>query len=139
MTAQSIGLLFVICASFGILLVLKYAGGKRIDDAKKGSIKKELSEVAKQLKSTNESGFRDMIVRLDTLLSRSLKLYYNNDEGCGENLKKANSLFGKDEYNKLWEVHKLRNKIVHENSSVNTSEARKAFQIFSSSINKIVK
>ena len=45
----------------------------------------------------------------------------------------------KEEYNKIWEAHKLRNKVVHELKDISDNELKVAYNIFKRSINKFIK
>jgi hypothetical protein len=104
--------------------------------------RKKLIEAVFALKgdtvSEETSKRRDSIIKLDNLLSKSLQVYFNNNALCGDNLKNAKKIFRKKEYESLWQVHKLRNKIVHDDYVVNEQEAKDAFEIYKISIIKIL-
>jgi uncharacterized protein YutE (UPF0331/DUF86 family) len=86
----------------------------------------------------NDLTLRDCVIRMDTLLTKSLQVKFKNSLGCGENLKKANKLFPKSEYNKIWTYHKMRNRIVHENLEISKSEAKSAYTTFKKAITKLL-
>lgn len=82
---------------------------------------------------------RDTIIKLDNILSKALQYRLGNSKLCGDNLKLIKKRFKKDEYNKLWEVHKVRNKIVHDDLDISESEAQEAYKIYNISIHRILK
>lgn len=53
------------------------------------------------------------ILQVDSLLCDILK-YMGYQGTMGEILKKSSKLFSKNIYQRVWDVHKLRNKIAHE-------------------------
>jgi type II secretory pathway pseudopilin PulG len=81
---------------------------------------------------------RDTIIKLDNVLSKSLQYRLSNTKLCGDNLKLVGKRFKKEEYNRLWEVHKLRNKIVHDDLDVTENEAQDAYKIYNMSIHRIL-
>lgn len=116
----------------------------RLNAAKKSGKKKDrmlvtLDNLKENASSENEFERRDTIIRLDNLLAKSLNYKYNNSNSCGENLKKANKLFRKDTYQNLWDVHKLRNEVVHNNRSLSLEESEKAYHVYKLCIKKILK
>lgn len=82
---------------------------------------------------------RDTIIKLDNILSKSLQYRLSNTSLCGDNLKLIKKRFKKHEYEKLWEVHKLRNKIVHDDFDITENEAQEAYKIYNMSIHRILK
>lgn len=122
-----------------ILFLLVSVNKKKIDKDKKGKILKEVYSLKKRVSSEELAVRRDTIIKLDNLLSKSLQLYYKNDSSCGENLKTASTLFKKRAYNSLWDTHKLRNKIVHDDYDVSKQEALRAHDVYKNSIIRILK
>lgn len=82
---------------------------------------------------------RDTIIKLDNILSKSLQYRLSNSGLCGDNLKLIKKRFKKNEYERLWEVHKIRNKIVHDDLDITESEAQEAYKIYNMSIHRILK
>ncbi len=121
-----------------VSLVLYLNKTPKINEKVRKKLWGDVLQIKKMLEINNPLIYRDIIVRLDSLLSKSLRLYYKNSENCGTNLKQAKDLFNKDEYNRIWEVHKLRNKVVHENKEVSSSELKNAYNIISLAIKKIL-
>jgi hypothetical protein len=116
----------------------------KLNASKKSSRKKEriltgLNNLKEHASSENEFERRDTIIRLDNLLSKALNYRYNNSSSCGENLKKADKIFRKDTYQNLWDAHKLRNDVVHNNRSISKEESEDAYHIYKLSIQKILK
>ncbi len=82
---------------------------------------------------------RDTVIKLDNILSKSLQYRLSNTSLCGDNLKLIKKRFKKNEYERLWEVHKLRNKIVHDDFDITENEAQEAYKIYNMSIHRILK
>lgn len=121
------------------LFVMASLNTKKIDQKKKEKLIKELYSLEKSVSSEELAIRRDTIIKLDNILSKALQLYFKNDFSCGENLKSAEKIFRKREYNRLWEAHKIRNKVIHDDYAVSKEEARNAFQVYKLSVNKILK
>ncbi len=136
---NSLILSIIILLLIAVLFVMVSINTKKIDQKKKEKIIRELYSLEKSINSEEVAVRRDAIIKLDNLLSKSLQLYFNNDSSCGENLKSAERIFRKREYNRLWEAHKIRNKVVHDDYAVTKEEAREALQIYKLSVNKILK
>ncbi len=136
---NSLFLSIIILLLIAVLFVMVSINTKKIDQKKREKIIKELYSLEKSINSEEIAVRRDAIIKLDNLLSKSLQLYFKNDSSCGENLKSAEKIFRKREYNRLWEAHKMRNKVVHDDYTVSKEEAREAFQIYKISVNKILK
>jgi uncharacterized protein YutE (UPF0331/DUF86 family) len=121
-----------------LLFVLVSINNRKIDRKKREKLVKEVLALEKGSMSDELAIRRDSIIKLDNLLSKSLQIYFNNDFACGDNLKKADTLFRKREYNTLWETHKLRNKIVHDDYAISKEEAQRAYGVYKRSIIKIL-
>lgn len=129
----------IILVLIAVLFVLSSLNTKKIDQKKREKLFKELYSFEKSINSEELAVRRDAIIKLDNILSKSLQLYFRNDLPCGENLKNAERIFRKREYNRLWDAHKMRNKVVHNDYAISKEEARNAFLIYKLSVNKILK
>jgi hypothetical protein len=132
----SIIMLVVFLLLVGLVIYLNNTN--KVDSAIKQRIWADLLQVKAMVETKNSLIYRDILIRLDSLLSKALKLYYKNSESCGTNLKQARDLFNNDEYNKIWKVHKLRNQVVHENKEISSSELMESYSIISSAIKKLL-
>lgn len=121
-----------------ILFILVSLNKKKIDFSKKKKLVENLYSYKSGAFSEELSVRRDSIIKLDNLLSKSLQLYFKNDSLCGDNLKNAKKIFKKKAYNSLWEVHKLRNRIVHDDYAITLDQAKRAFDVYKISIIKIL-
>ena len=121
-----------------ILFLMVSLNKRKISATKKKRIIEDLYELQKNVSSNELALRRDSIIKLDNLLSKSLQLYFKNNSSCGDNLKNANKLFRKKKYNDIWEIHKMRNKIVHDDYEVSEFEATKAFDVYKFAILKIL-
>lgn len=122
-----------------ILFILVSINQKKISKARTKKILKKLEELNTGVLSEDPSVRRDAIIKLDNLLSKALQYYYNNNLLCGDNLKNAKNIFKKKEYNNLWEAHKIRNRIVHDDYEIKTEEAKLVYNTYKISILKILR
>lgn len=81
---------------------------------------------------------RDTMIKLDNILTKALQYRLSNTNSCGDNLKLINKRFKRTEYDKLWEAHKLRNRIVHDDLDVSENEAQDAYKVYNMSIHRIL-
>jgi hypothetical protein len=111
---------------------------RKIDIKKKKRIIEGVYELKEGSRSEELAVRRDTIIKLDNLLSKSLQLYMNNNLQCGENLKNAKNIFRKRAYNSVWEVHKLRNKVVHNDYEISINESTHAFEVYKTNILRVL-
>jgi hypothetical protein len=121
-----------------VVFLIYLNNSKRFSSKIKVRIWNDMLEIEKLVKTKNPLTYRDIIIRSDQILSKSLQLRFNNQNTCGENLKKAKDIFEKNTYNKIWEVHKLRNEIIHENSEPTYSQVLDGYNIMKNAVNKIL-
>lgn len=77
--------------------------------------KEDESEISKELRRLKFlPTTTSTLIEYDKLLDHYLKNRKVSGETLGERLKNARGLFGKSDYNQIWEAHKLRNRVVHE-------------------------
>jgi uncharacterized protein YutE (UPF0331/DUF86 family) len=129
----------VILLLIGLLFLVTSLASKKFDSDKREEIYKRLRELEISAQSLEDAVRRDTVVKLDNLLARSLQLYFSNKDLCGDNLKKASSIFKKKEYNDIWQAHKIRNRVVHDDYEVDASEAIELYNTYKLSIKKILK
>ena len=74
----------------------------------------------------------------DKLLDAGLKLIGAKGESMGERLKSSEKRFTADLYGRIWEAHKLRNRLAHEiGVQANASEAKAAVAVFREAMNAL--
>jgi hypothetical protein len=121
-----------------ILFIMARINSTRIPEKKKEKVYSKLEEMKIQAGSDDEYARRDAIIKLDNLMSKALQIRYKNVLSAGDNLKTAKTLFRKDSYQSIWEVHKLRNEIVHNDKDIGYDEAVKAYKVYKMAINRIL-
>ncbi|WKZ31056.1 MAG: hypothetical protein QY318_04425 [Candidatus Dojkabacteria bacterium] len=129
----------IIVAIIMVGLILYAATSTNRDNSKKDALlgkAEQLRKLADQ--PITDSEMRDIIVQFDSLLSKSLQLKLYNSDSCGDNLKKAKSLFNKSSYDAIWKAHKLRNDIVHDGATPNDREFDQAVKSFVAVIYKLL-
>jgi len=136
---KQIALTITILILISLLFLIAYINSKRIPQKTKERIFERLKELKIQTKNHDAYARRDAIIKLDNLLNKAFNLRYSNSDSCGTNLKRAKPLFDKKQYQQLWNVHKLRNKIVHNDKEVDYEEAKDAYYIYKMCIRKVLK
>ena len=131
-------LTIIILALLLLLFLLASINKGRVSSLKKKKLIEDLFNLKEPSLSEEEAERRDAIIKLDNILSKSLQLYFLNNLSCGDNLKKASKLFRKKNYHELWEVHKMRNRVVHSDYVPSKEEGKKAFEIYKFGIVKIL-
>jgi hypothetical protein len=138
MDQEILSVIMMVILTILIILFVLVSNSKKLSQKIQTRILTDLKQIKILIDTKNPLLFRDIIIRLDSLLSKTLQIYYQNNENCGSNLKKAKNLFKYDEYNKIWEMHKLRNSVVHENVEVGYSQITQAYNIIGGAIKKIL-
>lgn len=134
----------IIMTVFVLLLIIALFwavsfGNKKLDKTKKEEVLKRLQELEVSIQSLDSAIRRDSVIKLDNLLTKSLQYYFNNADTCGDNLKKSGKIFKKKELDKLWDAHKVRNLVVHDDYEVKEDEALDIYSTYKFSIRKILK
>jgi len=129
----------IILLLVALLFLIAYINSKKIPVKKKEDILSKLSELENQIKSPDDYARRDAVIKLDNLLAKSLNIRYSNDKQCGDNLKISKKLFDKKLYQQLWDVHKLRNDIVHSDEDVPSVQAEEIYRIYKLGIKHVLK
>lgn len=129
----------IILLLIGVLFFLVYLAQKNISRGKAEKLLQRLEQLQAGALSSEMSVRRDTVIKLDNLLSKSLQYYFSNTDMCGDNLKLAKKIFRRNEYNDLWEVHKIRNKIVHDDYDISAEDSKKVYNIYKSAILKILR
>lgn len=112
------------------LFLFAASSSKSISKRRRTEILNQLNDIKNNIGLDINSANRDSVVRLDSLLSKVLQVVKGNKLSCGENLKLIKNRVKRDLYNDIWEYHKLRNRIVHENIDVNAEEAKAAYSVY---------
>lgn len=130
-----LGIAFMVAIS--IAYAIFNSPGQRSRKSKAESIYSQLDALRPD-KTMSELKFRDLAIRLDNLLAAGLQNRYGNTKPCGENLKAAKELFKREPYNSIWEYHKLRNQVVHEDYKPSYSDINQMYNIYDNALLKIL-
>ncbi|MBN2100412.1 hypothetical protein JW710_00750 [Candidatus Dojkabacteria bacterium] len=121
-----------------ILIVVLVLLGGRPNKQERENIYSSLNECLAK-RGGGDAERRDCIIKMDNLLGRSMKYALVRGETVGERLKNAKTLFNRDDYNGIWEAHKLRNRIVHEDVAMASGEFDRAVKYFQLAIRRLLK
>ena len=113
----------------GILISLYYFLNKQGREWQQ-LITKKLSILDKLASSKDVYQLRSALIEADKLLDYVFRAKRVKGETMGERLKNAKGVFSWNDYQNIWEAHKLRNKMAHEiefNPSVKELEEKYRF------------
>jgi hypothetical protein len=131
----TIGLLLAVI----ILFLLAGSPKMRVSNTRKAQLYQDFARIYSKVVSDDPSVRRDSFIKMDNILNKAFQAYYSNRENCGTNLKLAKKMFSKKQYNQIWEVHKIRNSIVHDDAEVSKEESQKAFEVYKMSLVTLLK
>lgn len=110
--------------------------GKQVSGKSKRFISSTLGRSKDVLKSGETTLKRSYIIELDSMLGLVLNDLYGKAT-IKDNLIKAKNRFSPNDYQNLWNAHKLRNKLVHEpDGRFKSSELDKAVRDFVNILSK---
>ncbi len=129
----------IILLLISVLFLTAYLNSKRIPIKKKEKIYEKLEELNTQIKSSDDYARRDAVIKLDNLLGKALNIRHSNSNSCGDNLKISKRVFEKKLFQQLWDVHKIRNQIVHDDREISELEAQDIYKIYKLGIKQTLK
>lgn len=129
----------LILIAVAVLFVMVASGTKKERQKSISRMLNSLEALKAGASSDDLARRRDTVIKLDNILSKALQYRLGNTKLCGDNLKLINKRFKRTEYDRLWEAHKLRNRIVHDDLDVSENEAEEAYKIYNMSIHRILK
>jgi hypothetical protein len=94
-------------------LVQEAIFGKRLSTSTKRLVNNCITKSFDVVKNGDENAKKALVVEMDGVLGKALNDLYGKNS-VGANLKKAKPRFKYETYQKAWDAHKLRNKLVHE-------------------------
>jgi len=129
----------LILIAIAVLFIMVSSGAKKERQKSISRMLNSLEALKAGASSDDLARRRDTVIKLDNILSKALQYRLGNTKLCGDNLKLINKRFKRTEYDRLWEAHKLRNRIVHDDLDVSENEAEEAYKIYNMSIHRILK
>ena len=87
-------------------------------------------KIEQMLRAKTESSMKQALLEADKLLDLGLKDKIVKGETMGERLKSAQNLFENNLYNEIWQAHKLRNQLVHEDSEILSFQIENKILVF---------
>jgi len=136
---NSVIITIVILVALSLLFLLAAINNRKKTFKKRTKILKNLQDLRVGAYSSNPSERITAIIKLDNLLAKALQYRFSNEKNCGENLKLVRKLFSRPIYENIWQIHKLRNQVVHDDMSITEEKMQEAYKIYNLSITKILK
>jgi len=122
-------LIVVALVSIFIVLFVFFVFSNLSDEnsAFKKKILDEIKRNASGVTTADLMTLKQKLIEADKLLDHALRFKGTKGNSLGDRLKRARNFFNRNEYNNVWEAHKLRNRVVHEFSyNAKKSEVRHA-------------
>ena len=129
----------ILLAAVVILFLFAASPSRRVSPSRKAALYQDFAKLYSNVTSEDSSVRRDGMIKMDNILTKALQYYFSNREACGTNLKFAKKKFSKKQYNAIWEVHKMRNGVVHDDLDVTKEETTKAFEVYKMSLITLLK
>ena len=136
---RSVIITIAILVALCLLFLLAAINNRKKTFKKRARMLRDLQDLKVGAYSSNPSERITAIIKLDNLLGKALQYRFSNEKNCGENLKLARKLFSRPIYEKIWQIHKLRNQVVHDDISISEEKMQEAYRIYNLTINKILK
>lgn len=84
------------------------------------------------------SGYKLAVIEADKILDTALKQKGYGGETMGERLKSAgNGLGERSQVNAVWDAHRLRNRLVHEESKLSKQQALRALNTYQATLKRL--
>lgn len=94
-------------------------------------------KVENLLGARRDSALKQGLIEADKLLDLSLREKGLKGETMGGRLKMAKSLFEANLYQQIWEAHKLRNRLVHDDDEILSFQIEKAVKVFKKALQRL--
>ena len=131
MIIVTVAIALAIMIGLAIILTRRRNSGLNVEKYRSDWLK-----INNSLDSSNIMTYQMGILSADKLLDRALKDVGVSGETMGDRLKASNRRFS--DINKVWTVHKLRNRIAHDTDvKVNIVTAKKAMYIYKKSLKEL--
>ena len=103
----------------------------------KTDFKKQWQHIEELVAIKRDSALKQALLEADKLLDLGLREKKVRGNTLGERLKESRSLFPEDLYQQIWEAHKLRNRLVHENEEILSFQIEKALWSFKRALQRL--
>ena len=134
--SSGLTLLFVAVSLVGVALLVVISvtrrPGKTLNQAK---YREKWMRIMNEIDNHNQSSLAIGILNADRLIDEALRERGIPGETLGERMKSAKALFS--DRQGLWDAHKLRNRIAHEEFKVNARQAHSALNKFKTALKDI--
>jgi hypothetical protein len=87
-------------------------------------------QIEEMLRTKRESSVKHALLEADKLLDLGLIDKKIKGQTMGERLKSAKNMFDTNLYNEIWQAHKLRNQMVHEDSEILSFQVETKILVF---------
>jgi hypothetical protein len=127
--------IIIVAIAVSVFALILLGGGTRKD---KDEVEKGVYEAEKMI-SGDISKIKEGIIKFDNLLNKSLIIKGFRGQTLGERLKSSQKFFKWEDYSGIWDAHKLRNKIVHEDYNPSGAELKKSVKYFKLAIRRLLR
>lgn len=102
-------------------------------------VRNKWQEIQTLMSQGRPSAYKVAVMEADKLADYVLKAKVGNDGNMGDRLKKSQNLFSNyNDYQNLWEAHKVRNRIAHDaDHELYPAEVKKTISYFEKSLREL--
>lgn len=101
--------------------------GSALDQAK---LRTQFAEIEGLLRSNDAIHAAQAVVRADSFLDNLMKQVGGQGTSFADRLRSLEKRFSQDIYQQIWNAHKLRNTIAHEQVTISLSQAQSSLQTY---------
>lgn len=117
---------------FGLLLLafISRGGSRKKHNLTSGQIQYKWNSLQGARVSKNIASLKSAVITADKLVDHALKSIGSKGNTMAERIKNSKNALG-DKYDKVWDAHRTRNRMVHEiDTEVRFHEAQKALDLY---------
>lgn len=105
----------------------------------KADVIRKINDISKKTSTRDPLILSTLVIEADKLLGFTMEMLHIKGKTVGDRLKNAKPIFDKSLYNRIWQAHKIRNQIAHEqNFSGKPSDLKNSIQTLITGIRVLV-
>jgi dephospho-CoA kinase len=93
-----------------------------------GRIRQRWQKIEDRISEGGESNFKVSVIDADKLFGKILKSLGYDEETWAKSMAKAGDRFSKPTKDGIWQAHKLRNRLVHDEHELHSYEAKRSIK-----------
>lgn len=112
----------------------KHGKKKGLSESDKRYINSKSREIEQMTRSMNMYELRHAVIEADKLVDFVLKAKGYSGETFADRLRSAEKYIDRNQYQSIWDAHKIRNQIAHDDSKIDPELLKKSVKVLLSNI-----